>query len=45
MKSCGGVEAVPNGDVSYPTGNDFGDKAIITCKKGLVFEALLMVCV
>ncbi|XP_075898061.1 zona pellucida sperm-binding protein 3 receptor-like isoform X4 [Nelusetta ayraudi] len=33
-KSCGSAGEVLNGDVQYPTGNEFGDKAIIVCNTG-----------
>ncbi|XP_069566954.1 membrane cofactor protein-like [Brachyistius frenatus] len=33
-KSCGAVEEVPYGDISYPTGNQFGAKAVLTCNTG-----------
>ncbi|XP_068996269.1 membrane cofactor protein-like isoform X2 [Embiotoca jacksoni] len=33
-KSCGAVEEVPYGEISYPTGNQFGAKAVLTCNTG-----------
>lgn len=42
-RSCGSAGEVLNGDVQYPTGNEFGDKAIIVCNTGLVWKSLFMV--
>ncbi|KAM4737135.1 membrane cofactor protein-like isoform 2-T2 [Anableps anableps] len=33
-KNCGALEEVTNGDISYPQGTQFGDKALITCNTG-----------
>ncbi|XP_007553702.1 PREDICTED: membrane cofactor protein-like [Poecilia mexicana] len=32
--NCGSLGEVPNGQVSYPQGTQFGDKALITCNTG-----------
>uniref|UniRef100_A0A3B3VHV7 Membrane cofactor protein-like n=1 Tax=Poecilia latipinna TaxID=48699 RepID=A0A3B3VHV7_9TELE len=32
--NCGSLAEVPNGQVSYPQGTQFGDKALITCNTG-----------
>lgn len=41
-KSCGSAGVLLNGDVQYPTGNEFGDKAVIVCNTGLVWKSLFM---
>ncbi|XP_034083562.1 membrane cofactor protein-like isoform X7 [Gymnodraco acuticeps] len=33
-KQCGAFEDVPNGNVDYSQGNEFGDKLTVTCKPG-----------
>uniref|UniRef100_A0A3Q3MQR5 Sushi domain-containing protein n=1 Tax=Labrus bergylta TaxID=56723 RepID=A0A3Q3MQR5_9LABR len=33
-KNCGALEAVINGDITYPTSTLFGDTAVVTCNAG-----------
>uniref|UniRef100_A0A3Q3FTM4 Sushi domain-containing protein n=1 Tax=Labrus bergylta TaxID=56723 RepID=A0A3Q3FTM4_9LABR len=33
-KNCGALEAVINGDITYPTSTLFGDTAVVTCNTG-----------
>ncbi|KAM4571893.1 membrane cofactor protein-like isoform 2-T2 [Fundulus diaphanus] len=33
-KNCGAFAEVLNGEVNYPMGSQFGDKAIVTCNRG-----------
>ncbi|KAM4737350.1 membrane cofactor protein-like isoform 1-T3 [Anableps anableps] len=33
-KNCGTLEDVPNGNVEYKNGTEFGDRAVVTCNSG-----------
>ncbi|CAG03880.1 unnamed protein product [Tetraodon nigroviridis] len=35
-KTCGSPGEVENGDIDFPTGNEFGDKLVVKCRPGYI---------